>query len=171
VILEIGFGTGRCAVALAQSVGDSGKVYGIDISPGMCSAARSLVHKMGLSERVELTCGDAAFLPYEDGSFDAVFMSFSLELFDTPEIAEVLGECKRVLRRGGRVCVVAMSKTGNDNAMTRLYEWLHVRFPRYVDCRPIWAEESVSAAGFRVMQVRRLSSWGLQMEVVLACMD
>ena len=168
VVLEIGFGTGRCAVVMAHMVGRTGKIHRIDISRGMCTAARSLAEEMRLSERIELTCGDAACLPYGDEIFDAAFMSFSLELFDTPEIPQVLSECKRVLRRGGRVCVVAMSKTGSENAITRLYEWLHVRFPRYVDCRPIRVEESVSAAGFRVMQVRRLSSWGLPVEAVLA---
>ena len=117
--LEIGFGTGHGILALAQSVGNSGKVYGIDISEGMCNIAQSRVKGVGLSERVELKCSDAAKLPFEANFFDAVFMSFTLELFDTPEIPIVLHECQRVLRCGGRICVVALSKKRQTSV--RLY--------------------------------------------------
>ncbi len=67
VILELGFGTGYCISAIAKAVGDSGKVYGIDISEGMFGITSQRLDKESLSERVELTCGDATTLPYPDG--------------------------------------------------------------------------------------------------------
>ena len=168
VVLEIGFGTGHCILTLARSVGNSGRVYGIDISDGMVDSARAKVKETGLSGRVELNVFDAVKLPFEANSFDAVFMSFTLELFDTPEIPIVLKECRRVLRSGGRICIVAMSKKGKDRLMMRLYEWLHNNFPSYVDCRPIFVEEALEDVGFQILKAKEVSMWGLSGEIVIA---
>src|SRR5215207_4197320 len=82
-VLEIGFGTGHCLVALAKSVGPAGRVVGVDISDGMLAIARKRLQQEGLDERVELYLRDAAKLSFlEEGSLDGIFMSFTLELFD-----------------------------------------------------------------------------------------
>lgn len=168
IVLEIGFGTGRSIVQLARSVGASGKVYGIDISEGMRDLAQSRVEAAGVADRVVLQCGDAIHLPFDTDSLDKIYISFTLELFDTPEIPLVLSECRRTLRRGGRICVVAMSRKGKPNAMTRLYEWLHDKLPQYVDCRPIYVQESLEDAGFHTLDVTDRSLAGLRVEIVLA---
>jgi ubiquinone/menaquinone biosynthesis C-methylase UbiE len=165
-VLEIGFGTGHCLVSLAQSVGPTGKVYGLDLSERMCDVARDNLHKAGLAERVELACGDAVQLPYPPDSLDAIFMSFTLELFDTPEIPKVLAECKRVLRSGGRIAVVGVSKESEGGAILHAFEWSHRHFPNLVDCRPIFVRHSLEAAGFRIESAERQMMW-VPVEIVL----
>jgi len=166
-VLEIGFGTGRCLKRMAERVGHKGRAYGIDISFGMLDVAGRRLKEAGLMERTDLCGGDGARLPYGDGVFDAVFMSFTLELFDTPEIPQVLREVERVLKCGGRLGIVSMSKE-NGGTMLRLYEWAHRVWPKYVDCRPIYLEEAIMRAGYSVEGKVRARMFRLPIEIVIA---
>jgi len=167
-ILEIGFGTGHCLVSLAKAVGPTGCVVGVDISDGMLAVARERLRREGLSERADLHLADAAKLDFlEAGSLDGVFMSFTLELFDNPEIPRVLQECHRVLRSGGRLAVVSMTKTDPPGIAVRIYEWFHEHMPDYADCRPIFARRALEQSGFTIQDVSVSSMWGLPVEIVL----
>lgn len=166
-VLEIGFGTGHGIVELARKVGEYGKIHGIDISDGMREVTQEKVKKAALSGSVELIIGDAASLPYKSNTFDAILISFTLELFDTPEIPTVLGQCGRVLKNGGRIGVVAMAK-GDGSLGVSIYEWLHKKFPVWIDCRPIYARESLADAGFKILELEEFSMAGLSGERVLA---
>lgn len=106
-ILEVGFGAGHSLVSLAKAIGPKRKVFGLDLSDGMLKLAKANLAKAGLLERARLRCGDTTRLPYGAGTLDGVFMSFPLELFDTPEIPKVLRECKCVSRSGGRIAMTA----------------------------------------------------------------
>ena len=168
-ILEVGFGTGHCLVALAKAVGSTGRVIGLDISDGMLAVARERLQQVGLNDRVDLHLGDAACLNFiESASLDGVFMSFTLELFDNPEIPRVLRECQRVLRAGGRLAVVSMTKTNPPGMAVCIYEWFHTHMPDYADCRPIFARQALEQIGFVVDDVSMSSMWGLPVEIVLA---
>jgi demethylmenaquinone methyltransferase/2-methoxy-6-polyprenyl-1,4-benzoquinol methylase len=167
-VLEIGFGPGHCLKRLAESVGKTGKAYGVDISSGMLEVTRRRLDKVQLMDRVELYCGDATSLPYGDNTFDAVFMSFTLELFDTPEIPRLLEEVKRVLKPGGRIGVISMSKEKGESLLLRLYEWAHRKWPKYVDCRPIYLEQSLRDSGYEIRKEEKIELFGLPGEIVIA---
>jgi demethylmenaquinone methyltransferase/2-methoxy-6-polyprenyl-1,4-benzoquinol methylase len=167
-VLEIGFGTGHSLKKLAESTGNAGRVYGIDISPRMLRIARKRIEKAGLAERIALYCGDALSLPYKDSFFDAVFMSFTLELFDTPEIPQLLQEVKRVLKPGGKTGVVSMSAENGRSLLLKIYEFAHKTWPKYVDCRPIYTGQSLTDAGFEIINKEIVKLFSLPIEIVIA---
>jgi ubiquinone/menaquinone biosynthesis C-methylase UbiE len=167
-VLEIGFGTGHSAVTLARGVGPAGRVYGIDISDGMLAVARKRAADEGVASRVELTLGDARHLTFAEGQFDAVFTSFTLELFDEGDIPRVLGEVCRVLRPAGRLGVVAMSREKAENVMTEVYVWLHRHFPHFVDCRPIDVAAWLKPAGFTIVRLEKMAIWSLPVAMAVA---
>jgi ubiquinone/menaquinone biosynthesis C-methylase UbiE len=159
-VLEIGFGTGHSLVQLARSVGPTGRIFGIDLSEKMTEMAQELARRDAVADVIELRTGDAGGrLPFDDGNLDAIFMSFTLELFDTPEIPAVLAECWRVLRPAGRIVVVAVSKDAPQGWVIRAYEWTHRHFPNLMDCRPIYVARALRAAGFDVDHVDHQEMW------------
>jgi len=167
-VLEIGFGTGHCLQQIALLVGKTGKACGIDISNGMLEVTKKRLEKTFLLDRVELFQGDASNLPYSNETFGAVLMSFTLELFDTPEIPQVLGEIKRVLKVGGRLAIVSLSKINGNSWAIRIYERVHNKWPKYVDCRPIYLEHSVSKAGYEIQSREMAKLMILPLEIVVA---
>jgi ubiquinone/menaquinone biosynthesis C-methylase UbiE len=167
-ILEIGFGTGHCLLALAKAVGPTGRVIGVDISDGMLAIARERLKQEGLEDRVDLHRGDGVDLGFLPSShLDGVFMSFTLELFDNPEIPHLLQACHRVLKPGGRLAVVSMTKTDPPGIAVRIYEWFHEHMPEYADCRPIFARQAMEENGFMIQDVSLSSMWGLPVQIVL----
>ena len=167
VVLEVGVGTGYSLKEIANSVGENGKAYGIDITPQMLEITRKRLRKAGLMDRVELYEGDARSMPYEDGKFDAVYIASTLELFDTPDIPRVLNEIKRVLKPSGRLGVVSLTKESREDSLfIRFYEWLHQKVPKYASCRPIYVEELVKDAEYEIIKtdqfvIAKLVPWEL----------
>ena len=92
-------------------------------------------------------------------------MSFALELFDTPEIPLVLAECKRVLKPGGRIVVIGMSRILPEGLIMEIFEWTHRHFPNYLDCRPILVCQALEDSGFQILDSRLMKMW-ISVEVV-----
>jgi ubiquinone/menaquinone biosynthesis C-methylase UbiE len=170
-VLEIGAGTGASLVELARAAGPAGRAVGVDLSWGMCRIAGLRIAdcrlRVEMPVRGAIICGDAVRIPVARSFFDAAFMSFALELFDEGDMRAVLAECRRVVRAGGRLCVVAMAEPSRPTAMTRLYAWAHHRFPAAVDCRPIALASVMEWGGWRVERLVRRSLWGLPVEIAV----
>jgi len=97
-VLDLAAGTATSSAALAAS---GAKVIGCDFSLGMLRAAKP-------HAGVSLVAGDALRLPFADGSFDAVTISFGLR--NTADVQQALTELLRVTRSGGRLVVCEFSQ-------------------------------------------------------------
>lgn len=101
-VLEIGCGTGSNLPLLVERVGPTGRVIGIDVSPGMVAKAERLRRRSGW-KNVELAVRDAAeFEPPE--SLDGVLFSLSYSVLS--EQRRVLGRAWDRLAAGGRLAIM-----------------------------------------------------------------
>ncbi|WP_243637744.1 class I SAM-dependent methyltransferase [Natrarchaeobius oligotrophus] len=148
-VLDIGCGTGRGLGTLQNAVGSDGTVVGIDIAEQMC---RITTERLDDDSRSAVICGDALALPFDSNSFDAVLVSFTLELFEEDHQMAVLDEIQRVLAPGGRLCVIAPS-TASD-LISPLYERFNDVFPTLVDSRPLDVSGVLSRADFEILRVQ-----------------
>jgi ubiquinone/menaquinone biosynthesis C-methylase UbiE len=106
-VLEIGAGTGRNFPYLAQAVGPTGTIIGVDASAGMLTEARKLLERHGWSN-VRLLHQDATRLDL-DRDVDGVLFSLSYSAMPNPRPA--LAKAWERLRPDARVVVMDMGLT------------------------------------------------------------
>jgi demethylmenaquinone methyltransferase / 2-methoxy-6-polyprenyl-1,4-benzoquinol methylase len=99
-VLDACCGTGDLAVA-ARAAG-AGEVVGLDFSEPMLERARRKAPEL------EFVRGDVLALPFDDGSFDAAVVGFGIR--NVEDLAGGLRELRRVLRPGGRVGILEITK-------------------------------------------------------------
>jgi ubiquinone/menaquinone biosynthesis C-methylase UbiE len=96
-VLDVACGTGVVAREAADRMGGRGRVVGLDLNQGMLTVAGRLRPDIAWRR------GDAAELPFDDGSFDVVLCQAALMFF--PDHARALREMARVAADGGTVAV------------------------------------------------------------------
>lgn len=102
--LDVCCGTGDWTVQLAEAVGPTGEVIGLDFSESMLEAGRPKVSKY---PNAQLMHGNAMELPFEEHTFDYVTIGFGLR--NVPDYDQVLREMYRVVKPGGMVACIDTS--------------------------------------------------------------
>lgn len=115
-VLDVACGTGDFAIQTARAL-RQGHVTGVDLSEGMLAVMKEKVDRKGLSDRISIQKGDGEALPFEDGTFDRVTVAFGIRNFENRE--QGLREMRRVLRPGGRLVVLELSRP--QNALIRWF--------------------------------------------------
>jgi len=130
-VVDVGVGTGLLAREAAVIVGDPARLIGVDPSPGMVANAR-------VPRGVRLLSGYAEQLPVEAAAADFVSMGYALRHVE--DLATAFAEFYRVLKPGGRLCVLEFTRPQARWArallklyMRRVVPWVAARLASHRD--------------------------------------
>jgi ubiquinone/menaquinone biosynthesis C-methylase UbiE len=150
-VLEVGVGTGSTLLEILRR-GDRPEILcGVDLSPRMLAKAKRRVAQAGYASAC-LVEANARALPFREDTFDLLYSSYMLDLIARDEMPTVVGEFRRVLKPGGRLVLLSMSKQTAEQVTLweRVYQRLPARWGAYLTggCRPVLLEGVVRSAGF-----------------------
>lgn len=162
-VLEIGVGLGTDHTRFARA---GARLTGVDLTEKGIELVRRRLELEGLSS--DLRVADAEQLPFEDASFDRVY-SWGV-LHHTPDTPRAVREAIRVLRPGGRICVMLYSR----HSWVSYGLWLrHGPLSRrpFRSLRDVLHHhmESLGTQGFTKREIRRMFTGIDQLEVSKVC--
>lgn len=164
-VLEVAFGTGLNFVEILKRNPD-GWVDGIDISMKMVEKARKRILKTG-QQNYTLYLGDCRYLPFEDGTFDILMNQYLLDILPVEDFIPILLEFKRVIKEGGRIILVNMTK--GETWVNQIYEGIYkLKPPLLAGCRGVMALPFLQEIGFKEIKREFVSSFGFPSEVIRA---
>ena len=105
--LDVGCGTGSHTLMLADAVGPSGQVAGLDMNANCLKHARETAERSGRIEQVTFQEGNMYQLPFENDTFDWIWSADCVGYPWMGEILPLLKELSRVMKPGGRLAVLA----------------------------------------------------------------
>lgn len=149
-ILDVGCGTGLMSAKLARS---GRRVAAVDLSAAMVARARR--RYVLAADFIE---ADAEDLPFDDDAFDAVVNLISFHHYPDPQRA--VAEFRRVLRRGGRLVLIAFDRRSRYIAVAqRMNAWTKRVAGRSWQKTPAEIYTLLSATGFTRVEVRPVPYW------------
>lgn len=105
--IDLCCGTCDWTISLAEQ-SRTGQITGLDFSRNMLDYGQRKIEKLGMDEQIHLLHGNAMELPFEDNTFDYATIGFALR--NVPDLVQVLKEMQRVVKPGGMVVSLELSK-------------------------------------------------------------
>ena len=164
-ILEVAVGTGITFQEILQA-NPNGYNAGVDLTPAMLEKAKTRAARSGAKDYA-LTVGDAYDLQFPAHRFDLLTNSYMFDLLPEPDFGTVLGEFKRVLKPGGRIVLVNMTK--GERPYQRVWETIYrVNANLLGGCRGVQLTAALESAGFAVAHRETVSQFGFPSEIISA---
>jgi ubiquinone/menaquinone biosynthesis C-methylase UbiE len=164
-ILEVAVGTGLTFRKIINTNPD-GENVGIDLTPAMLEKAKQKAARSKRSN-YQLMIGDAYDLHFPNGDFDLLMNNYLFDLLPEKDFGTVLQEFKRVLKPGGRLVMVNMTRS--DRYYQQFWEKVYRFNPRWLGgCRGVLLTKYVLKAGFKNVQRESLSQFGFPSEILTA---
>lgn len=162
-VLEVALGTGLNFVEMLKR-NSCGWVDGIDISMKMLERAKKRISKTR-KENYTLYLCDCRHLPFEDGTFDVLMNQYMFDILPIEDFIPILSEFKRVLKGGGRVVLVNMTK--GEKWLNQIYEEIYkLKPPLLAGCRGVLVKPFLEKIGFKEIEREFVSQLGFPSEVV-----
>jgi ubiquinone/menaquinone biosynthesis C-methylase UbiE len=164
-VLDIGCGTGTTVLRLAEAVGPSGRVLGVDISDQQLGLARQRVVAAGATD-AQLVLDDAATHRFSPETVDLGFSRSGVMFFADPVAA--IHNIRRAMKRSGRL-LLTVFRSGSENPWaTAAVAAIHHVVPPPATLGP---EEPGQFSWSDPARVRRILEDGGFREVVLTPLD
>jgi demethylphylloquinol methyltransferase len=118
--LDLCCGSGDIALLLAEKIGVTGQVIGLDFSPGQLAIARQRSDEKCPQYGIKWVEGDALNLPFGDQEFDCITMGYGLR--NLTNIPRGLGEIRRVLKKGAKAAILDFHQPENG-LIAQFQQW------------------------------------------------
>jgi ubiquinone/menaquinone biosynthesis C-methylase UbiE len=112
-VLEVAIGSGEMFKRLVR-INPNGQTIGLDISPNMAAKTQAAARQKFKDSSAYCQAADARQTPFADKSFDALVCCYLLELLSDEDILSTLAEFRRILRPGGRLTMILISKSASS---------------------------------------------------------
>jgi ubiquinone/menaquinone biosynthesis C-methylase UbiE len=110
----------------------------------LCLTCAKRLVQLGLNDRLHFKQGNAKDLPYPDETFDIVYNGYMLDLIPLDGFDPILKEMQRVLKPGGKLVLLNMSKPDEKKTFYEfIYKWTGI------PCRPVLMEPYLKRIGFK----------------------
>ncbi len=148
-VLCIGFGLGE-EIKKYCSLGCT--IYGLEFSGGMIKSARRR------NNLKNITKGDTFNLPYKDKSFDIIYSSYMIDIFEKEDTIKILKEMRRTLKNKGKI--VSVNNTFEKDLLSKIlikyYLFAKDNLFSRMKTRPIIAEDLFKKAGLKEIKNKKV---------------
>jgi ubiquinone/menaquinone biosynthesis C-methylase UbiE len=164
-VLEVAVGTGLAFERILKG-NPSGRNEGIDLTEAMIIRAEKRAASTGIKS-YRLAVGDAYALDFPDNDFDVLINNYMFDLLPEDDFPTVLAEFRRVLRPGGRLVLVNMTK--GMRWYNGIWEWVYRMNPAWLGgCRGVQVVPLLGQVGFVTSERQYISQMTFPSEVICA---